>query len=244
MNEERTPRTANCFLRYEIKPTKFVSFIDQPLHRIAMPHFFRNLFNSSAKPIPAVPPAPPAITGHKVVRPKTVSEVLGPTFNLKTGFSAHSAFSKKLLKYAIKAHVAENLLFLFMCEKFVQTPSAALFDAIYEDFVKDTPRTHGFDSFDATNYQVNLPVEQVRLIEFVRKQWQLAVAMSSVAIPLNSTKTFALASKEIQKLLERDVFPRLIKEYFDTAFTLSEPGDKRQFDDAIAYLRAHQIMLP
>lgn len=208
-----------------------------------MPHFFRNLFNSPAKPIPPVQPAP-AITGHKVVRSKTVAEVLGPTFQLQTGFSAHSVFSKKLLKYAVKAVVVENLLFLYMCEKFAQTPSAALFDAIYEDFIKPTTQIGGFNFSGPTNYQVNLSAAQVRPIEFVRKQWQLAVAMSSVAIPLNSTTTFAEASKEIQKLLERDVLPRLKKECFDTAFTLSAPGDKRGFDDAIAYLRTHQIMLP
>lgn len=208
-----------------------------------MPHFFRNLFNSPAKPIPLVQPAP-AIAGYKVVRPKTVTEVLGPTFRFQTGFSAHSAFSKKLLKYAVKASATENLLFLYMCEKFAQTPSAALFDVIYEDFVKDTPRTPGFDSFDPTSYQVNLSSGQVRTIEFVRKQWQLAVAMSSVVMPLKSTTTFDIASTEVKRLLERDVFPRLGKECFDTAFTLSETGHKMQFDDAIAYLRAHQIMLP
>ena len=209
-----------------------------------MPHFFRNLFSSPAKSIPAVPPAPPAITGHKVVRSKTVSEVLGPTFQLQTGFSAHSVFSKKLLKYAVKTLVVENLLFLYMCEKFAQTPSAALFDAIYEDFIKPTTQTAGFNFSGPTNYQVNLSAAQVRTIEFVRKQWQLAVAMSSVVMPLKSTTTFDIASTEVKRLLERDVFPRLGKECFDTAFTLSETGHKMQFDDAIAYLRTHQIMLP
>ena len=196
-----------------------------------MPHFFRNLFNSPAKPIPPVQPAP-AITGHKVVRSKTVAEVLGPTFQLQTGFSAHSVFSKKLLKYAVKAVVVENLLFLYMCEKFAQTPSAALFDAIYEDFIKPTTQIGGFNFSGPTNYQVNLSAAQVLSIDLMRKQGQLAVA------------TFAGASLEVKRLLERDVFPRLKKEWFDTAFTLSAPGEKTKFDDAIAYLRAHQIMLP
>ena len=139
---------------------------------------------------------------------------------------------KKLLQYAVKTLVVENLLFLYMCEKFAQTPSAALFDVIYEDFVKPTAQTDGFDSLGATSYQVNLSAAQVLSIDLMRKQGQLAVA------------TFAGASLEIKKLLERDVFPRLKKEWFDTAFTLSAPGEKTKFDDAIAYLRAHQIMLP
>ena len=201
-----------------------------------MPPFLRSLFSSK----PATPA--PFIPGHKVIRPKTVAEVLGPAFDYKTGFSARSAFTKKLLKHSADILVVENLLFLLMCEKYKQSPSAAMFNAIYEDFVKPADASNGFDSF-STSYQVNLAAHQLKPIEFARKAWQLGTALSSLSVPLHSTTTFDAASLEIVKLMERDVFPRLCKDTFDTAFTLTTASEKSRYEEAINYLRGYQIIL-
>ncbi len=197
-----------------------------------MPNFFTQIFRSS----------PPPVQGKKTLRPKTVQDVLGESFNYAGSISASKAFCKKILKFCASEYSVENVQFVLLCEKYKKAPSAYLFNIIYDDFVSE-----------ASDKQVNLPSK-------MRLELGTAKALTSTVISPSSQTTaspatafrlgaaapspeiFDKAVIEVIKLIERDSIFRLKKAQFDTAFTLNSQQE-RFYDLAAVYLKSNGISL-
>lgn len=182
-----------------------------------MSFFSGSLFHKKIKS-----PARPSFTpGEKVIRPKTVAEVLGEAFDYDNTFSINSFFCKKLLKYCVKEYSAENLLFLLIYEKYQRNPSAALLNTIYHDFISIE-----------SQWTLNLPTATHRSITAACNAGDPFAAL----IALENVKDNA-------KINLGDTTGRLAGAQFDTAFLLHNTAQKSAFDTAIAYLKSHQIIL-
>lgn len=188
-----------------------------------MSNFFNSLFKRNT---------PRFISGEKIIRPKTVKEVLGEAFDYKNTMTAQSFFCKKLLKFCCKGLSTENLLFILICEKYKSNPSVELYRHIYDEFTNDAT-TESFLT-GGTPRQVNLSGPESLAIN--------TKVATSQSFPVGPTD-FDEAVKTIKATLDRDVIPRLIKEKFDTAFLLKTPEQQACFDDAINYLGSQKIIL-
>ncbi|MDY0106327.1 MAG: hypothetical protein RBS27_06620 [Giesbergeria sp.] len=181
-----------------------------------MPSFLRSFFSSSPKQVQFV-------SGEKVIRAKTVKDVLGEAFDYKGSISAQKVFCKKMLQFCATEYQTDNILFLLVCEKYRKTPSSALFAHIHDEFVAQ-----------GSPQQVNLSDKNRGDLTTISK-------LDNPTAP--SPSVFEKAELEIWKLFERDTLSRLIKAPFDSAFNMREPGHKRCFDESINYLKTHQITL-
>ena len=198
-----------------------------------MPNFFSNIFSRS----------PPPVKGFKVERPKTVEQVMGEAFKYQSAVSVDSAFCKKLLKWCANEFSTENMLFLLLCEKYKKTPSAHLFNLIYDDFVSDAAPTQVNlkaknrsaidDQKMLTSTPYSLPGQATSSLPTTA--WKLGAAPPPMGI-------FDNAVLEIEKLLERDAFFRLKKAQFDNAFNVTAQTQPH-FNSAINYLRVQGITL-
>ena len=182
-----------------------------------MPNFLRSLFSST--------PKVQFVSGHRVAHTKTVGEVLGDSFDYVGSMRAGSAFCKKLLITCAKRYSTENLLFVLMAEKYAKTPNPGLFNHIYNEFIKaGSPR------------EVNISgSERVAL-----------TVLGNLGDPGSSNQVFETSAKEIKNLIKRDMIDTLtvgLKAIpFETAFIMSAP-EQKAFDEAIVYLKTHQIIL-
>lgn len=154
-----------------------------------------------------------------MIRPKTVDEVLGEAFDYLSTLSANSFFCKKLLKYCSKDFSSENLIFLLMQEKSKKTPSEALLNAMYHDFIPLNSK-----------WEINIPSTKRNTI--------IAEHSTGSIFAL----TLALREINVDAIANID-FNKLRAENFDTAFLLQTAPQKEQFDKAIAYLNSYRIAL-
>ena len=150
-----------------------------------------------------------------------VREVLGESFDYLKSVRANSVFCKKLLKFTSKTFASETILFLLMCEKYSKAPNAALFDEIYNEFIANkAPR------------EINIHGEPRRRL-VVESNLDIRGTSSVIFQP-----AIAVAEYDTQaKIQELRIEP------FETAFTLTQAAHKQHFDEAMAYLKSHQIHL-
>lgn len=181
---------------------------------------FSNPFKS--KPAPFVP-------GHKIANERKLQDVLGEAFDYDVGFNASSSFCKKMLLWGAKEYSTENLLFVIVCTKYVQAPSRALFNQIYNEFIPATaPRQVNIKSleFSALTAIFNVPETDP---------------------PTNPSSTvFVSAVNTIKALVKSDSLKRMKLKPFDEVFRYGgeKPAtQKNYFDDAIAFLRTYGIVL-
>ncbi len=164
---------------------------------------------------------PKFVAGHKVASAKTVKEVLGEAFDYEGSVRANSAFCKKLLIWCAHEFSTENVVFLLMCEKYKKAPSTELFNVIYSDFID--PKNAGS-------------------INIAGKAALALTTLWNLGNPGASSVVFRDAISDT-KLNLTDSTDRLKMADFATAFTLTDPAKKRNFESAMAYLKAQQIYL-
>jgi len=163
-------------------------------------------------------------TPHQVTS-RTVKEVIGPDLIGAIGINK-KVFTVKALKYAVKAFVVENIMFLLVVEKFKLDPTRARFGTIMDDFVLTTAAR-----------QVNISDSQRLALEAIRR-----------ALPaepgLMSADTLNVALFEVAKMCKNDVLRRMGDASMNSAFVLETPKQRTEFNAAVAYLRdSHGIDL-
>lgn len=163
----------------------------------------------------------PRISGHRVEHTKTVEQTLGASFNYIGSVRASSAFCKKLLKWCAHEDSTENIIFLLMCEKYRKNPSSALFDHMYNEFIGPN-----------ASRSMNISGKTALAITLT---WKLGDPGSSGIV-------FDDAAGDARLNLS-DSIGRLKNASFETAFTLTEPRKKTEFDSAMAYLKTQGINL-